>query len=147
MVQPVAHGNDVSRRALEEGRALSVGSGEWLATIRFSYYVERRESEVRCSLRLRRGSDGIEALRAAVDQDCIQSFRTVREGGHVMLQCINDVCARVTNSAGIVPDTRWDANWTGEQGNGSRSDYRRFGLQGFSASDGDLFTAYLYAVN
>ena len=54
MVQPVAHGNDVSRRALEEVRALSVGSGERLATIRFSYYVERRESEVRCSLRLRR---------------------------------------------------------------------------------------------
>lgn len=148
MVQPAAHGNDVSRRASEEVHALPVGSGERPVTIRFSsrvhVYVERQESEPSCSLRLRRGSDGVEVLRAAVDQDCIRSFRTVRRAGRVWLHCINDVCAHVTNRQGRVPDTRWGADWTGDGGEHGQSDYQRFGLQGFSASDGDLFTASLY---
>ncbi|MBA2725284.1 MAG: serine/threonine protein kinase [Actinobacteria bacterium] len=123
-------------------------------TIRFSYYMEHRESEVRCSLSLPRGSDGVEVLRAAVNQDCIRSFRTTREGpngespnGREFLHCINDVCARVTNSQGIVPDTRWDGDWTGDGGEYWESAYWRSGLNGYAASDGDFFTAYLYAVN
>ena len=117
-------------------------------TIRFSYRVDasyaadRPESEVSCSLRLPRGSNGIEVLRAAVNQNCIRSFSTVREHRRERLHCINHVCARVTNAGVIVPDTRWDVDWTGEKGK-----YRRSGLKGYSASDGDSFTTRLYAVN
>jgi hypothetical protein len=143
----------VSRGSSDEESALPSRSGERPVTIRFSYNVDapwaddRPESEVSCSLRLPRGSDGVELLRAAVNQDCIRSFRTVIEHGREMLRCIDNVCDRATNSPGMVPDTRWRADWTGEKGNDSQSDYGRSGLKGFSASDGDSFTAYLYAVN
>lgn len=147
-----------SARALASGEENSgaSGSGERPVTIAFSYYVHWRPYVVGeiCSLRLPRGSDGVEVLRAAVNQDCIRSFRTTahapdgsRAKGREWLHCINDVCARVTNSPGIVPDTRWDADWTGEMGKGQRSDYYRSGLGGYSASDGDSFTAYLVVVN
>ena len=147
MVQPAAHGNGVLRRP-DEMRPPSVGSGEQPVTITFSYgFADRRESDVNCLLRLRRDSDGVGVLRAALAQDCIQSFRTVRDGRRLMLDCINDICAYLTKSPGIVPDTRWAADWTGEQGSDPQSDYGRFGLRGFSASDGDFFSARLYAVN
>ncbi len=119
----------------------------------FSYYVDGYYVQVHplaqdgCSLTLPRGSDGVEVLRAAVNQDCIESFRTVRERGHEMLDCINDVCAGATNSPGIVPDTRWGVDWTGEKSSQYRSDYQRSGLQGYAASKGDLFIARLYFVN
>lgn len=136
LVQPAAQGSDVSRR----------GPVERAVTITFSHDVDYvPQSEVSCSLAVRRGSDGLEVLRAAVEQDCIQSFRTVREGRRLMLQCLNEVCAYLTNSPGIIPDTRWGVDWAGEQGSfyDSRSEYRRFGLYGFSASDGGLFAARL----
>ncbi len=132
---------------------LASGSGDSPVTIRFSHYVDvpyaadPPESEVSCSLRLPRGSNGIEVLRAAVNQDCIRSFRTEREHDRELLHCISHVCARVTNSQGLVPDTRWDVDWTGDGGEYWQSDYWRSGLKGYSASDGDSFTAYLYAVN
>ena len=150
-IAPMARAEEVG--AASPGVGLASGSGDNRVSIEFSYYVEvpwaedRRESEASCSLRLRRGSNGAEALRAAVNQDCIESFSTVRQHGREWLHCINQVCSDVTNSQGIVPDTQWDADWTGEKGEYWRSDYWRLGLKGYAASDGDSFTAYLYFVN
>ncbi|MGI8407011.1 MAG: hypothetical protein ACR2L3_00660 [Actinomycetota bacterium] len=53
----------------------------------------------------------------------------------------------MTNSQGFVPDTAWEADWTGDGGKYTRSDYWESGLKGYSASDGDSFAARLYFVN
>ncbi|HVE97821.1 MAG TPA: hypothetical protein VNA12_01425 [Mycobacteriales bacterium] len=122
-------------------------------TITFSYNVDvpfvgnRPESQVSCSLTLPRRSNGIDVIQAAVDQDCINSFSTERDDGREMLHCIDHMCARATNSPGLVPDTRWDVDWTGEKGVFSRSDYSRRGLKAYSASDGDSFECDLFLVN
>ena len=135
------------------GRTPASDSTGGRVTITFSYYVNdldaanRPESEASCSLTLPWGSNGVEVLRAAVNQDCIQSFSTVREDGFKWLDCINHWCADVTNSPGIVPDTTWTVDWTGDGGNWGDSDYARSGLKGYSASDGDSFTAGLYMVS
>ena len=111
-------------------------------TITFSYdYVYTGSENPRlgglgasCSLTLPRGSDGVEVLQAAVNQDCINSFRTVSEGGVELLHCINEVCDRPANSTALL----WGVDWTGKEGG-----YWHLGLGGYAASDGDYFSGML----
>lgn len=108
-----------------------------------------------CSLEVPKGTDGIGVLQAAVDQECIVSYRVsdsryappAPQGpspkGRHWLRCIDAVCDVEAVSIGVVPVTRWSVVW----GAGGSQRYWEGGLERYSASRGDAFVADLRAYN